>query len=101
MEGRGWAPLHRHLQGKDLSQGFFFETLILSLFVLYDQEPWQNNNLPQGAQYGIVRLSTAFTAVPSSSLFRPRPGMGLKLLRDSVDSANVVIVIENIIVKLS
>lgn len=41
----------------------------------------------QGADYGLIRLSSA--AEPSSS--QPlAPGMGLKFLRDGVDSANLV-----------
>ena len=44
----------------------------------------------KGASHGMVRLSNAIQASPSSSLFQPRPGMGLKLLRDGMDSANLV-----------
>jgi len=42
----------------------------------------------QGATEGIVRLSLA--AEPSPSELNTKPGMGLKFLRDGIDSANLV-----------
>ena len=44
-----------------------------------------------------MRLSTNLEAVPSSRLFQPRPSMGLKLLRDGMDSANLVSMSVNLI----
>ena len=49
----------------------------------------------KGARHGIVRMSNALQALPSGR--RPRPGIGLKLLRDGMDSANLVSMCQNII----
>ena len=42
----------------------------------------------KGADYGLVRFSTATPYNPAQKLLKP--GMGLKFLRDGVDSANLV-----------
>jgi len=42
----------------------------------------------EGAQYGVARLSMA--AEPSADVLMTTPGMGLKFLRDGIDSANLV-----------
>ena len=42
----------------------------------------------KGADYGIIRLSTAIPTLPI--LKEMTPGMGIKFLRDYVDSANIV-----------
>ena len=44
-----------------------------------------------GARHGIVRYSHSIVPRPGSNTHNnPRPGMGLKLLRDGRESANVV-----------
>merc|ERR1712112_655544 len=42
----------------------------------------------EGARYGVARLSMA--AEPSADVLMTTPGMGLKFLRDGIDSANLV-----------
>jgi len=42
----------------------------------------------KGAQYGVVRLSMA--AEPSADVLNTTPGIGLKFLRDGIDSSNLV-----------
>ena len=47
----------------------------------------------KGASHGIVRLAHSAeptTVPPGSIVFNPRPGMGLKFLRNGMDSANLV-----------
>ena len=49
-----------------------------------------------GAKHGIVRLGHSLVPRPgkaTDTVGNPRPGMGLKLLRDGRDSANVLAVI--------
>ena len=47
----------------------------------------QYTGVLRGADYGLIRLSSAAKPSSSSPL---GPGMGLKFLRDGVDSANLV-----------
>jgi len=49
----------------------------------------------QGASYGIIRISTLFEPIPIPGITGPLFGMGLKFLRDGVESANLVAMYES------
>ena len=82
-----------------VNQNFSRKTAMQSnvCFVLSMSGPLESISCQKGASHGIVRLSSAMQAVPSSNVRQPRPGMGLKMLRDGMDSVNVVSVIQFIL----